>query len=79
MDVAQNIFLGRFETRYGLLNHKKMHADAAALLAGLNMNIDTRALIVNLTTAEQQMVEIAKAFHRQSSHHGRTYVRAFRA
>ena len=66
MDVAQNIFLGRFETRARLLNHKKMHADAAALLASLNMNIETRALIVNLTTAEQQMVEIAKALSIQS-------------
>jgi len=67
MDVAQNIFLGRFKTRRGLLDHKTMHADAAALLHSLNMNIDTRALIADLSTAEQQMVEIAKALSIQST------------
>jgi ABC-type sugar transport system ATPase subunit len=61
MDVAQNIFLGRFPMKTGLLDHKKMHADAEALLAGLNMRVDTHALIVDLTTAQQQMVEVAKA------------------
>ncbi len=67
MDVAQNIFLGRFKTRHGLLDHKTMQADAAALLGSLNMNIDPRALIADLSTAEQQMVEIAKALSIQST------------
>jgi ribose transport system ATP-binding protein len=66
MNVAQNIFLGRFPRRYGLIDHRKMHGDAAALLAGLNMNVDTYTLIANLTTAEQQMVEVAKALSIQS-------------
>ena len=61
MNVAQNIFLGRFPMRYGLIDHKKMHADAATLLSGLNMNVDTHTLIVDLSPAQQQMVEIAKA------------------
>ena len=66
MNVAQNIFLGRFPRRYGLIDHRKMHGDAAALLASLNMNVDTHTLIANLTTAEQQMVEVAKALSIQS-------------
>jgi ribose transport system ATP-binding protein len=61
MNVAQNIFLGRFPLKYGLLDHKKMHADAERLLAALNMRVDTHAMIVDLTTAQQQMVEVAKA------------------
>jgi ribose transport system ATP-binding protein len=67
MDVAHNIFLGRFKTRFGLLDHKTMHADAAALLGSLNMHIDPRALIADLSTAEQQMVEIAKALSIRST------------
>jgi ribose transport system ATP-binding protein len=66
MNVAQNIFLGRFPRRYGLIDHRKMHGDAAALLGTLNMNVDTHTLIANLTTAEQQMVEVAKALSIQS-------------
>jgi len=51
MDVAQNIFLGRFPKKYGLIDHKKMHADAAALLHNLNMHVDTHTLIADLSTA----------------------------
>jgi ribose transport system ATP-binding protein len=66
MDVAQNIFLGRFPMKCGLLDHKKMHADADALLHRLNMHVDTHAMIVDLTTAQQQMVEVAKALSIES-------------
>jgi len=66
MNVAQNIFLGRFPRRYGFIDHRKMHSDAAALLGSLNMNVDTHTLIADLTTAEQQMVEVAKALSIQS-------------
>ena len=61
MNVAQNIFLGRFPMRWGLLDHTKMHAESRKLLSGLNMDIDTNAKVVNLGVAQQQMVEVAKA------------------
>lgn len=61
MDVAQNIFIGRFPKKHGLIDHKKMHADAAEILNSLNMQVDTRSLIVDLGVAQQQMVEVAKA------------------
>jgi len=61
MNVAQNIFLGRFPRKHGLIDHRKIHADAAALLTSLDMHVDTHTLIVDLSTAQQQMVEVAKA------------------
>jgi ABC-type sugar transport system ATPase subunit len=61
MNVAQNIFIGRFPKKHGLIDHKKMHTDAAEILASLNMNVDTHALIADLGVAQQQMVEVAKA------------------
>jgi ABC-type sugar transport system ATPase subunit/ribose/xylose/arabinose/galactoside ABC-type transport system permease subunit len=61
LNVAENIFLSRFPKKHGLIDHEGMHAAAAALLASLNMHVDTHALIVELTTPQQQMVEIAKA------------------
>jgi ribose transport system ATP-binding protein len=66
MNVAQNIYLGRFPRKRGLIDHARMHADAATLLRTLNMHLDTHALIVDLSTAQQQMVEIAKALSIQS-------------
>jgi ribose transport system ATP-binding protein len=66
MNVAQNIFLGRFPKTHGLLDHRTMHAEAAALLGGLNMQVDTEALVADLSTAQQQMVEVAKALSIES-------------
>ncbi|MCX5735554.1 MAG: sugar ABC transporter ATP-binding protein [candidate division NC10 bacterium] len=60
MNVAQNIFLGRFPHRFGLLDQARMHAESRALLDSLNMDIDTRARVVSLGVAQQQMVEVAK-------------------
>ena len=67
MNVAQNIFLEEMpKKKLFFLDHKKMHDDAAELLAGLHMNVDTRSLITDISTAQQQMVEVAKVLTHQS-------------
>ncbi|MFA6504696.1 MAG: sugar ABC transporter ATP-binding protein [Treponemataceae bacterium] len=67
MNVAQNIFIDQLPKKnLFALDHKKMHQDAKALLCGLNMNVDTHALITEISTAQQQMVEVAKALTHQS-------------
>jgi ribose transport system ATP-binding protein len=67
MNVAQNIFQGRFPHRWGVfLDQAKMHAESRTLLDSLNMTIDTRARVVDLGVAQQQMVEVAKALSVQS-------------
>jgi ribose transport system ATP-binding protein len=68
LTVAQNIFIGR-EPRaaFGLLlDEDKLNRDAAALLAHLNLTIDPRTVVGDLTVAKQQMVEIAKSFSHNS-------------
>lgn len=61
--VAQNIFLNReYKTKLGFVDHKKMEAEARELLKSLNCEyIDVKSYVKNLSVAEQQMVEIAKA------------------
>ena len=63
LTVAQNIFIGRESTKgSGLfLDEKKLNQRADALFQRLNMNIDPRETLGNLTVGKQQMVEIAKA------------------
>ena len=63
ISVAQNIFLNReYKTRLGLIDHKKMEEEAAKLLKALNCEyINPKDYVKNLSIAEQQMVEIAKA------------------
>ena len=68
LNVAQNIYIDHMPRRYGgmALDHKKMHADAARILSELNMHVDTHAEAHELSTAQQQMVEVAKALTHDS-------------
>ncbi len=62
MSVAENIFLGREPRRaLGVLNLKELHQRAAALLKRLGITPNTRMPISELTVAQRQLVEIAKA------------------
>ena len=68
LNVAQNLFLDHMPMRWGnlALDHKKMHRDAGDLLKSLNMNVDTHTEAHELSTAQQQMVEVAKTLTYQS-------------
>ncbi|MGV1792689.1 sugar ABC transporter ATP-binding protein [Rhizobium sp. A37_96] len=59
--VAQNIFLGREPTRFGIVDHKQMRGAAARVLARLQSTIDPDVHAGTLPIADQQIVEIAKA------------------
>ncbi|MFD5700142.1 sugar ABC transporter ATP-binding protein [Streptomyces lasiicapitis] len=61
LTVAENIFLGRQPRRFGLIDRKKMEADAAELLARVGVDVSPRARCRDLGIARLQMVEIAKA------------------
>ena len=61
LTVAENIFLAREETRWGVLSNAKMEAEARRILEDLKMDISPNQVVGELTIAKQQMVEIAKA------------------
>ena len=63
LTVAQNIFIGRESMSANgiLLDEKAQNRRTAKLLSHLNVNIDPREKLANLTVGKQQMVEIAKA------------------
>ena len=58
--VAENVFLGREPKRYGLVDWRRMNADAAAVLEQLDIDVDPKATLGSLNTARQQMVAIAR-------------------
>lgn len=63
LTVAQNIFLG-WEIRRGpFLDHRAMRARAHEMLLELGFDIDPGDIVAHLSRAQQQMVEITKAFH----------------
>lgn len=61
LTVAENIYLGREKTKGVLLEKSEMEKDAQALLDRLQLNISPKTLVKNLSSAEKQMVEIARA------------------
>lgn len=61
MSVAENIYLGREPMRGCFVDKNEMNREADSLLASYNLNFQATELIVNLTIAQQQMVEIIKA------------------
>ena len=62
MTVEENLFLGAEHTRFGLLDKGDLHRRAEAILERLGFPLRPGDRVQHLTRAEQQMVEIAKAF-----------------
>ncbi len=59
--VTENIFLGREHRRFGLLDWRRMNAEAVELLRRFDVEIDVRRPLMDFSTAIQQMVAIARA------------------
>ncbi|WP_369201076.1 sugar ABC transporter ATP-binding protein [Streptomyces sp. PU-14G] len=61
LSIAENIFLGRQPRRLGMIDRKKMEADAKVLLERVGVTAPPRTPVGKLGIAGRQMVEIAKA------------------
>lgn len=61
LTVAENLYLGRFPAKAGIVVSARMFADVAEKLKQAGIDIDPRRKIKTLSIGERQMVEIAKA------------------
>ncbi len=61
LSARENIFLGEERARAGFVAHGRERAGAQELFARIGLAVDPDALTRDLTIAEQQVVEIAKA------------------
>jgi inositol transport system ATP-binding protein len=61
LSVEENIFIGREPNRAGFVRRRALRDDALTFLAQLGVDLDPHATVRNLSVAQQQMVEIAKA------------------
>ncbi|MFD1696164.1 sugar ABC transporter ATP-binding protein [Roseibium aestuarii] len=67
LTVAQNIFIGREpRLRFGRLDEAALNRKAAEIFASMNLHLDPKTIVGELTIARQQMVEIAKALSHRS-------------
>ncbi len=60
-DVMDNLWLGRYPTKLGLVSQKEMYKRTKEILKDLEVDVDPRAILGTLSVSQRQMVEIAKA------------------
>ena len=61
LSVAENIFIGRYPRRFGMIDRRAMLQRASALLRKLKLDIDVARPLSSYSLAVQQMVAIARA------------------
>jgi len=67
LSVAQNIFLNREPRRMTLLvDERREIAQAADIIGQLNLRVDTRTPVSELSPGQAQLTEIAKAIHQKA-------------
>ena len=60
-NVMDNIWLGRYPSKGGVINEKIMYDETKKIFDELEINVDPRTKMAKLSVSERQMVEIAKA------------------
>ena len=61
MNIMDNIWLGRYPMKSGVIDEKKMFAETKNILDELDINVNPKGKMNKLSVSERQMVEIAKA------------------
>ncbi len=66
LSVAENIFVGRQPVNsLGLVDFASMRESSQSLLVDLELELDSRMLVADLSPGQRQLVEIAKALSQQ--------------
>lgn len=60
--VMDNMWLGRYPRKGFFVDQDKMYKDTKAIFDELDIDIDPRDKVANLSVSQMQMIEIAKAF-----------------
>lgn len=61
LTIAENVFVGRYPRRNGLVDRRTMREEASRGLRRLGLDLPPNRLVQGLSTANQQLIEIAKA------------------
>ena len=60
-NVMENMWLGRYPLKNGLIDEKKMYEDTRKIFRDLDIDVDPRAKVGSLPVSQKQMIEIGKA------------------
>ncbi|MGI0525506.1 sugar ABC transporter ATP-binding protein [Rhizobium giardinii] len=61
LTIAENVFIGRWPVRNGVVDRAEMIKRAQEQLSRLNLHVAATRKVAGLSTANQQLIEIAKA------------------
>jgi D-xylose transport system ATP-binding protein len=64
LNIAENIFIGKYPASKGILNWRAIHQEAKKVLNMINLDLDTKIIVRNLSISNQQMILIAKAVYK---------------
>lgn len=59
--VMDNLFLGRYPKKIGVVDEKRMFRESSRLFSSLKMNVNPNVIMRTMSVSQRQMVEIAKA------------------
>ena len=65
LSIAENIFLGNEQAKYGVIDWGQSYSKTQALLKKVGLSESPDTLITNLGVGKQQLVEIAKALSKE--------------
>jgi methyl-galactoside transport system ATP-binding protein len=60
-NIMDNIWLGRYPGKSGIVNEKEMHEKTKAILEELEIDLNPKTKMAKLSVSQRQMAEIAKA------------------
>src|SRR5258708_3487731 len=66
MSIAENVFIGREPGSRMFVSWRKLAAETRAIISKIGLNRDPMTLVRDLSVAEQQIVEIARALSMRS-------------
>lgn len=61
LNVIENMFMGRIESRFGIINWKDLERQTRAAMSLIDLNVDPYTTVSDLSISERQMIEIAGA------------------
>ena len=61
LSIAENVFVGRYPMKHGRVDRREMERRAQSGLQRLGLDVSPRRVVQGLSTASQQLIEIAKA------------------
>jgi ABC-type sugar transport system ATPase subunit len=68
LSVAENLILGRWPVkRKGIVDWKAVYSQAAGILSEMELNLDPRTRLRNLSTSQMQIISIVRALHKKPS------------